>query len=128
MNLDERQFETIGRKEKIAYGTGDVACNIVFALTTSLLLYFYTNVVHINVFTVGVIMMISRIFDGISDVLVGLLIDRTKSRHGKARAWILWMMFPYALSAILLFTVPQAAHWAQAIYIFITHNYCRTVV
>ena len=128
MNLDERQFETIGRKEKIAYGTGDVACNIVFALTTSLLLYFYTNVVHINVFTVGVIMMISRIFDGISDVLVGLLIDRTKSRHGKARAWILWMMFPYALSAILLFTVPQAAHWAQAIYIFITYNFCTTVV
>ncbi|WP_125116265.1 MFS transporter [Agathobaculum sp. Marseille-P7918] len=128
MALDGKQFEPIRRKEKIAYGTGDVACNIVFALTTSLLLYFYTNVVHVNVFTVGVIMMISRIFDGISDVLIGFLIDRTKSRHGKARAWILWMMFPYALSAILLFTVPQAAHWVQAIYIFITYNFCTTVV
>lgn len=123
-----KQFEPIRRKEKIAYGTGDVACNIVYALTTSLLLYFYTNVVHVNVFTVGLIMMVSRIFDGISDVLIGFLIDRTKSRHGRARAWILWMMFPYALSAVLLFTVPQAAHWVQAIYIFITYNFCTTVV
>lgn len=126
--VDSRQFEPIGRKEKIAYGSGDVACNIVFALTTSLLLYFYTNVVHIDVFTVGVIMMISRIFDGLSDVLIGFLIDRTHSRHGKARAWILWMMFPYALAAVLLFTVPQAEQWVQAIYIFITYNFCTTVV
>lgn len=123
-----KQFEPIRRTEKIAYGTGDVACNIVYALTTSLLLYFYTNVVHVNVFTVGLIMMVSRIFDGISDVLIGFLIDRTKSRHGRARAWILWMMFPYALSAVLLFTVPQATQWVQAIYIFITYNFCTTVV
>ena len=122
------QFEPVGRKEKIAYGTGDVACNVVFALTTSLLLYFYTNVIHINVFAVGVIMMVSRIFDGISDIAVGFLIDRTKSKYGKARVWILWMMLPYALSAILLFTVPQASQWVQAIYIFITYNFCTTVV
>ena len=112
---DEKQFETITRREKIAYGMGDVACNVVFALTTSLLLYFYTNVVQINVFTVGVIMMVSRIFDGISDIIVGFLIDRTKSRYGKARVWILWMMVPYAISAVLLFTVPAAAQWVQAI-------------
>lgn len=128
MALDEKQFEPIRRIEKIAYGTGDVACNIVFALTTSLLLYFYTNVVHVNVFTIGLIMMVSRIFDGISDVLIGFLIDRTKSKHGRARAWILWMMFPYALSAVLLFTVPQTAQWVQAIYIFITYNFSTTVV
>ena len=125
---DEKQFETIARREKIAYGMGDVACNVVFALTTSLLLYFYTNVVQINVFTVGVIMMVSRIFDGISDIIVGFLIDRTKSRYGKARVWILWMMVPYAISAVLLFTVPAAAQWVQAIYIFITYNFCTTVV
>ena len=122
------QFEPVRRKEKIAYGMGDVACNVVFALTTSLLLYFYTNVIHINVFVVGVIMMVSRIFDGISDIVVGFLIDRTKSRYGKARVWILWMMIPYALSAVLLFTVPQASQWVQAIYIFITYNFCTTVV
>lgn len=107
---------------------GDVACNIVFALTTSLLLYFYTNVVHMNVFIVGVIMMVSRIFDGVSDIVVGFLVDRTKSKYGKARVWILWMMVPYALSAVLLFTVPQASQWAQAVYIFITYNFCTTVV
>lgn len=125
---NQREFEPIHLKEKFSYGLGDVACNVVFALTTSLLFYFYTNVIGIGVGTVGTIMLISRFFDGISDVLIGHLVDRTHSRHGKSRAWILWMMFPYGLSAILLFTVPPASSMVQIIYVFITYNFCTTVV
>lgn len=124
----DAQFARIRTREKLAYGMGDVACNVVFALTTSLLLYFYTNVIHVDVLIVGTILMISRIFDGISDVIVGALIDRTHSRHGKARAWILWMMLPYGISAVLLFTVPPGSQWVRAVYIFITYNLCTTVV
>ena len=124
----KRQFEHISLREKAAYGMGDVACNVVFALTTSLLLYFYTNVAHVDVLVVGAILMVSRIFDGVSDIVVGALIDRTHSRHGKARAWILWMMLPYGASAVLLFTVPPGSPLVKAIYIFITYNLCTTVV
>lgn len=124
----KRQYEQVSLREKIAYGTGDVACNIVFALTTSLLMYFYTNVMRVDVLIVGAIFMVSRVFDGVSDIVIGALIDRTRSPHGKARAWILWMTLPYAASAVLLFTVPPGAAMIKAVYIFITYNLCTTVV
>ena len=124
----DKEFEKIHLKEKFSYGLGDVACNVVFALTTSLLIYFYTNVVGISAAMIGTIMLISRFFDGISDVLIGHLVDRTHSKHGKSRAWILWMMIPYGIAAILLFTVPPATQIVKGIYVFITYNFCTTVV
>ena len=124
----DKEFEKIHLKEKFSYGLGDVACNVVFALTTSLLIYFYTNVVGISAAMIGTIMLISRFFDGISDVLIGHLVDRTHSKYGKSRAWILWMMIPYGIAAILLFTVPPATQIVKGIYVFITYNFCPTVV
>lgn len=126
--VSDPSFAKLSLREKTAYGMGDVACNVVFALTTSLLVYFYTNVMHMPVAMVGAIMMASRVFDGISDITIGALIDRTHSRHGKARAWILWMMIPYGVSAVLLFTVPPASDLVKGIYIFITYNFCTTFV
>ena len=124
----DKEFEKIHLKEKFSYGLGDVACNVVYALTTSLLIYFYTNVVGISAAMIGTIMLFSRFFDGISDVLIGHLVDRTHSKHGKSRAWILWMMIPYGIAAILLFTVPPATPIVKGIYVFITYNFCTTVV
>lgn len=115
--------------EKISYGMGDVACNVVFALTSGLIVYFYTNVIGISAGLVGTILLLSRIFDGISDLVMAQLMDKINSKHGKARAWILWMSIPYGVSAVLLFSVPATATTAvQAIYIFITYNLCTTVV
>lgn len=115
--------------EKIAYGMGDVACNVVFALTSGLVTYFYTNVIGISAALVGTILLLSRIFDGISDLVIAQLMDKVNSKHGKARAWILWMSIPYGLTAIALFAVPATATTAvQAIYIFVTYNLCTTVV
>ncbi|MDO4175503.1 MAG: glycoside-pentoside-hexuronide (GPH):cation symporter [Eubacteriales bacterium] len=128
MFTGDKEFEKIHLKEKVSYGLGDVACNVVFALTTSLLIYFYTNVVEMDVGMIGTIMLISRVFDGISDVLIGHLVDRTHSKLGKSRAWILWMMIPYGISAVLLFTVPPASTIVKAVYVFITYNFCTTVV
>ena len=115
--------------EKISYGMGDVACNVVFALTSGLVTYFYTNVMSVSAAMVGMIMLISRIFDGISDVAIGLIMDKVHSRHGRGRAWVLWMALPYGISAVALFCLPANATAAvQAIYIFITYNLCTTVV
>ena len=123
----DKEFEKIHLKEKFSYGLGDVACNVVYALTTSLLIYFYTNVVGISAAMVGTIMLVSRFFDGFSDVLIGHLVDRTHSKHGKSRAWILWMMIPYGVAAVLLFTVPPATPIVKGIYVFITYNFYATL-
>ncbi len=118
-----------GIAEKIAYGMGDVACNVVFALTSGLVVYFYTNVVGISAGLVGTILLLSRIFDGISDLAIAQIMDKVNSKHGKARAWILWMSIPYGLSAVALFSVPAGAtNIVQAVYIFITYNLCTTFV
>ena len=115
--------------EKVAYGFGDVACNVVFALTMSLATYFYTNVIGMSAALVGTILLISRIFDGVSDVIMGIIVDKTKSRFGKARPWVLWMTIPYGLSAVLMFMVPaNATTMVQAIYVFVTYNFAVTVV
>lgn len=124
----EKEFEKIHFLEKFSYGMGDIACNIVFALTTSFLIYFYTNVVGLSVGMIGGIMLFSRIFDGFTDILIGYLIDHTHSKYGKSRVWILWMMIPYGISAILLFTVPSTTELIKGVYVFITYNLCSTVV
>lgn len=78
---------------------------------------------------VGTIMMISRIFDGISDIVMGVIVDRTHSRFGKARPWILRMCIPFAISGVLMFSVP--ASWTSTpklVYVFITYNLVSTII
>ncbi|MEY8309214.1 MFS transporter [Erysipelotrichaceae bacterium 51-3] len=112
---------------RISYAGGDVACNVVFGMVGTLLTLFYTDYAGVNPATVGLIMLISRIFDGVSDLIMGMIVDRTKSKFGQSRPWILWMAIPYAISAVLLFTVPRSTAMVQAIYIFVTYNFCCTV-
>lgn len=66
-------------------------------------------------------------FDGVSDAVMGLIVERTKSKWGKSRPWILWMSVPFAVSAVLLFAVPHTTAMVQAIYIFVTYNLINTV-
>ena len=112
---------------RLSYAGGDVACNVVFGMVGTLLTLFYTDYVGINPATVGLIMLLSRVFDGVSDMVMGIIVEKTNSKWGKSRPWILWMSVPYALSAILLFTVPHTMGMVQAIYIFVTYNFCTTV-
>lgn len=117
----------ISMREKIAYGLGDTSCNIVVGLTTSLLTFFYTDYIGVSVQMIGLIILISRFFDGGSDVVMGLIVDRTRSKYGKARPWVLWASIPYAIGCVLLFTVPPASDMVKAIYIFITYNFIQTI-
>ena len=86
---DLNEFIKVPVSEKLAYCFGDPALTLMYTMTTTLLIYFYTNVVGISAGAVGMIMLLSRIFDGFSDVLMGTIIDRTHSKYGKARIWIL---------------------------------------
>ncbi|MCD8138958.1 MAG: MFS transporter [Planctomycetaceae bacterium] len=112
---------------RLAYGSGDVACNVVFGMASTLLALFYTDYAGVPPITVGAVMFFSRIFDGFSDVIMGQIVFKTQSRFGQSRPWILRMAFPFALSAVLLFTVPQTTASLQFWYIFITYNFCTTV-
>lgn len=112
---------------RVAYAGGDVACNVIFGMIGTLLTLFYTDYVGVNPATVGMVMLISRLLDGVSDLVMGVVVENTKSKWGKSRPWILWSSIPYALSAVLLFTVPRTEGMVQAVYIFVTYNFCTTV-
>lgn len=114
--------------EKFAFGCGEISTNIVFTIATSLLVMFYTDVVHVSAAMIGAIIAVSQVFNGVSDITAGFIVDRTRSKYGRARVWMLRMSVPYAIAAVLLMTVPQAGEFAQAIYIFITYNLMLTVV
>lgn len=112
---------------KLSYASGDVACNVVFGMVGTLLTLFYTDYVGIAPATVGLVMLLSRLFDGVSDLIMGVIVERTNSKWGKSRPWILWMSVPFALSAVLLFTVPNTTGVLQFVYLFVTYNFCTTV-
>lgn len=114
--------------EKFAYGCGEISTNIVFTIATSLLVMFYTDVVHVSAATIGMIIAVSQVFNGASDIGAGFIIDRTRSKYGRARIWLLRMSVPYGIAAVLMMTVPRAGTMVQAIYIFITYNLMLTVV
>lgn len=114
--------------EKVAYSFGDFASNIIYAGVATYLTFFYTDIVAIPATVVGSIFLFSRIFDAVSDLTIGYLMQKIKSRHGKARVWLLWLAIPFGLSTVLLFTVPNTTLTGKIIYAFITYNLATTVI
>ncbi len=119
--------EKLSWKVRLSYGCGDTACNVVYGMISTVLTLFYTDYVGVSPATVGLVMLLSRIFDGGSDVIMGLIVQKTNSKWGKSRPWVLWMSLPYTLAAVLLFTVPHSTNLVQFLYIFVTYNLCTTV-
>ncbi len=121
--------EKIGLGEKVAYGFGDLASNLILALTSTMITYFYTNIIGIAAGTVGTIMLVSRIFDGFTDVGMGIVVDKTNTKYGKARPWLLWLAIPFALSAVALIAIPESfSSTAKIVYAFITYNLVTTIL
>ena len=119
----------ISVKERIAYGFGDFSSNIMYSAMSAFLMFYYTDVVGVGAAAVGVIMMCSRLFDGVSDLIMGIIIDRTNSKFGKARVWIVRLVIPYAIGTVLLFAVPTGwTQTAKLIYIFFSYNLAFTVL
>lgn len=122
-------FASVPLREKIAYFVGECgSCGMFYYLTITLSTYFFTDVMHISAITLGTIIIVSRIFDGVSDLIVGSLVDRTHTRWGKARPWVLISTFPYALAMVLLYCLPASFSTGHQIaYIIITYNLAVTV-
>jgi len=118
MNLINQKLKI---SEKIGYALGDGAANIAWRGVSTFLFIFYTDVFGINPAAVGLLMLIARFGDGIIDVLMGVICDRTNSKYGKFRPWILWTAIPLGITLSLLFTSPNLGPTGKIIYAYTTY-------
>ncbi|MFR2848770.1 MAG: MFS transporter, partial [Hungatella hathewayi] len=84
----ENKKKNLSWSEKISYGMGDCGANVTVALCSTFLTAYYTDTVGIAAAAVGTMMLLARIFDGVTDIIMGAIVDRTKSKWGKARPWV----------------------------------------
>lgn len=117
------QNKYLSFSQKIAYGTGDLGSNFFYTMVSSFTLIYLTDIIGLNPAIVGTIIMVSKFFDGITDVFFGSLIDRTRSKMGKARPWMFFSGFPLAISMILIFAIPESMEKnEQYIWFFIFYT------
>lgn len=114
-------MEKLALKEKIGYALGDGAANIAWRGVATFLFIFYTDVFGISPAVVGVLMLIARFGDGIIDILMGIVCDRTNSKYGKFRPWILWTAIPLGITLSLLFTTPELGPTWKVVYAYATY-------
>jgi Na+/melibiose symporter-like transporter len=108
--------------EKIGYSLGDSAANFIFQTVMMFLLFFYTDVMGISPFVAGIIFLITRIWDAVNDPMMGAIADRTNTRWGKFRPWVLWSALPFGIIGVLMFTTPNLSAVGKIVYALITYN------
>jgi len=108
--------------EKTAYGLGDLASNLFYQTFTMFLLYFYTDVFGISAAAAGTMFLVVRMLDTFYDPLVGIMADRTKSKYGKFRPWILYTVVPFGVIGFLCFYTPELAISAKLVYAYVTYT------
>lgn len=118
----EVQSEKIHFKEKVGYASGDLACNLIYQTVSTYLLFFYTDVFGISAAAAGTMFLIVRAIDALSDPFIGILVDKTNSRFGKFRPYLLFGAVPFALLAILCFTTPNFTGSGKLVYAYITYT------
>lgn len=112
----------ISIREKIAYGLGDTASNIIFQTVMMFLLLFYTDVMGLSPAVVGTMFLVVRLIDAVTDPIMGNIADNTKTKWGQFRPYLLWLALPFALISILAFTTPDLSADNKVIYAFVTYT------
>lgn len=108
--------------EKVGYSLGDGTANLIFQMMMMFQLFFYTDVFGIKATAAGMILLFARFFDAFIDPMVGILSDRTQTKWGKYRPWLLWTALPFAVFFILAFTTPDLNERGKIIYAGITYT------
>ena len=109
-------------KEKIGYGFGDAASSMYWKIFTFYLAIFYTDVFGIPAAAVGTMFLVTRIWDTANDPIMGIIGDRTNTRWGKFRPWLLWVAGPFAIIGVLLFSAPDMSVNGKIAYAYITYS------
>jgi GPH family glycoside/pentoside/hexuronide:cation symporter len=114
--------EKITLKEKIAYGFGDAASSMFWKIFGMYSLFFYTDVLGITAAAAGTMFLVARLWDSFFDVFVGIISDRTKSRYGKYRPYLLWFAIPFAVMGAITFFAPDFGQTGKLIYAYVTYS------
>ena len=113
---------------KVGYGSGDIAGNVVYAFLSSFVMIYLTNTVGLNSGIVGTLIAVSKLFDGVTDVFFGSMIDKTKTKMGKARPWMLGGYIGCAITLAAIFAIPEdMGKTAQYAWFFIAYTLLNAV-
>ena len=113
---------------KVGYGSGDIAGNVVYALLSSFVMIFLTNTVGLSSGIVGTLIAVSKLFDGVTDIFFGAMIDKTHTRMGKARPWMLWGYVGCAVTLAAIFFIPaDLSDFAKYAWFFIAYTLLNAV-
>lgn len=113
---------------KVGYGSGDIAGNVVYALLTSFVMIYLTDTIGLNAGVVGTLIAVSKIFDGVTDLFFGAMIDKTKTKMGKARPWMFYGFFGCAITLVGIFAIPtNLGQTAQYAWFFICYTLLNAV-
>mgnify|MGYP002772399856 CR=1 FL=1 len=113
---------------KVGYGGGDFAANMVYGLISSFVMIYLTNTIGMDAGIIGTLILVSKLLDGVTDILFGSLIDRTHSKFGKARPWMFWSYFGNAIALIALFAIPMnLSSKLQYAYFFIAYTLLNAI-
>ena len=117
-----QKSETIKLKEKVGYGLGDAASSMFLKIFGMYALFFYTDVFGITAAAAGTMFLAARLWDSFFDLLVGLMADRTKTRWGRYRPYLLWFAVPFSVMGVITFFVPEFGSSGKLAYAYITYS------
>ncbi len=114
-------------KEKVAYGFGDMSSSMFWKIFSYYLPFFYSNIFGLSLVDAGVLVLVTRIWDAVSDPMMGVIADRTNTRWGKYRPYLLWVAPFFSIAGILLFTTPDLDYGGKLIWAYVTYILMMTV-
>ncbi|MEF3100180.1 sugar (glycoside-pentoside-hexuronide) transporter [Raoultella ornithinolytica] len=112
----------LGFKEKIGYGLGDGASNIIWQTIMLFMAYFYTDVYGLSAFHMGTMFLVVRVFDAFADVYAGYLADHTQTKYGQFRPYLLWFSLPFGIFGALTFYTPDFGETGKIIYAYVSYT------
>ena len=112
---------------KIGYGLGDMASSMFWKVFSYYLPFFYSNIFGLRLADAAVLVLVTRIWDAVSDPMMGIISDRTHTRWGKYRPYLLWVAVPFSVCGILLFTTPDLAYGGKMLWAYVTYILMMTV-
>lgn len=112
---------------KIGYGLGDMSSSMFWKIFTAYLPFFYSTIFGLSLMDATFLMLVTRIWDAVSDPMMGVIADRTSTKWGKYRPYLLWIAIPFAIVGVLLFTTPEISYAGKRIWAYVTYIMMMTV-
>lgn len=114
-------------REKIAYGFGDMSSSMFWKIFSYYLPFFYSNIFGLSLMDAGTLVLVTRVWDAVSDPMMGIVADRTQTRWGKYRPYLLWVAPLFSIAGILLFTTPDWEYGARLVWAYATYILMMTI-